>query len=71
MWTIVLGIAALVIILAACAWFAWNYGDYIIEAWSWVLAAFNALLTGVPDWAFPIFGAIALIAFIGILIKIL
>lgn len=67
----ILAIAALLLVIAACAWFGWTFSDYIITAWNWVTESFQALLSGVPSWAVPFFAAALLVAFLGILIKIL
>ena len=71
MTTAILAIAAVLLVVAAVAWFAWTYGDYVVTAWNWVLEAFQALLSGVPGWAVPFFAATLLVAFLGILVKIL
>lgn len=68
---VILAIAALLIVVAACFWFGWNFSDYVITAWNWVTDAFQALLSGVPDWALPFFAAVLFIAFLGILVKVL
>ena len=71
MLTAILAIAGLIIIIAAVAYLAWNYLDYIVNAWNWVAEAFNALVATVPGWAFVIVGAALLLAFLGILVRIL
>lgn len=69
--TAILAIAGLIIIIAACAFLGWNYLDYIINAWNWVTEAYNALIETVPGWAFVIVGATLVLAFLGILVRLL
>ena len=71
MLTVILCIAALLIIIGACAYLGWNYLDYVINAWNWVVEAYNAIIATVPPWAFVIVGASLLLAFLGILVRIL
>lgn len=71
MLTAILAIAGLIIIIAAVAYLGWNYLDYIINAWNWVVESFNALVSTVPAWAFVIVGAALFLAFLGILVRIL
>ena len=71
MLTAILCIGALLIIIGACAYLGWNYLDYIINAWNWVVQAFNAIIATVPSWAIIIVGASLLLAFLGILVRIL
>ena len=71
MLSAILAIAGLIIIIAAVCYLCWNYVDYIINAWNWVVEAYNALVATVPGWAFAIVGAALLLAFLGILVRIL
>ena len=71
MLTAILAIAGLIIIIAAVAFLSWNCLDYIITAWNWVTEAYNALIDTVPGWAFIIFGAALVLAFLGILVRLL
>lgn len=68
---IVLIVAGLLIIVAACAYFAWTYGDYIVAVWSWTIETYNAFVAHTPEWVYPVFGALLLLAFIGALLKLL
>ena len=68
---LVIAIVAILLVVGAGAYFSWSYADYIITGWNWVTTAFNALLAGVPDWAYPFFAAALLLAFLGILVKVL
>ena len=71
MLTAILAIAGLIIIIAAVAFLCWNYLDYIISAWNWVVEAYNVLVETVPGWAFVIVGATLVLAFLGILVRVL
>lgn len=67
----ILVVAGLLVFVAACAYFAWKYGDYIIAVWTWTIETHNAFVANIPDWVYPLFGALLLIAFIGMLLKLL
>lgn len=67
----ILIVVGLLVLVAAVALFAWNYGDYIIAVWTWTIETHNAFVAQVPDWVYPLFGALILIAFIGMLLKLL
>lgn len=67
----ILVVAGLLVIVAAIAYFAWTYGDYIVNVWSWTIETFNAFVAQVPEWVYPVFGALLLISFIGMLLKLL
>lgn len=71
MWTAVLAIAAILIVVGAVVWFGWNYADYIIAAWNWVVEAYNALLATVPAWAIVMFTATIFLCFLAILVRVL
>ena len=69
--TAILAIASLLIIIGAFAFLGWNYLDYIIGAWNWAVQSYNALIETVPSWAFVIVGATLVLAFLGILVRLL
>lgn len=48
MLSAILAIAGLIIIVAAVAYLCWSYIDYIINAWNWVVEAYNALIATDP-----------------------
>ena len=71
MLSAILAIASLILIIAAVAFLGWTYLDYIISAWNWMVESYNALIETVPGWAFVIVAATLVLAFLGILVRLL